>query len=241
MHAVVDVPAHLEAAAADFWTAALGWPLGEPWDQHPELRSFEPPDGQPYVHLQQIVGEPRVHLDLDAADQEAGVADAVAAGAHLVSRSDRWVTLRSPGGLPFCVVGAQERAVPGPLSWGDGHHSRLVQVCVDAPADRVDREVEFWRNLLPGGWSGSAAPEFAGRWHGGPGSPLQLLFQRLGETWGEVRAHLDLGTDDRAAEVHRLRALGAHDLATVGPGWRVLADPAGLPFCVTDNSPGTTG
>jgi hypothetical protein len=90
--------------------------------------------------------------------------------------------------------------------------------------------------LLAGRWVDSLSPEFAGKWHDDAGSPLQLLFQRLEEPEGLVRAHLDLGTDDLASEVRRLRDLGAEDLGP-GSGWHVLRDPAGLAFCATENSP----
>jgi hypothetical protein len=78
-----------------------------------------------------------------------------------------------------------------------------------------------------------------GKWHDDAGSPLQLLFQRLDEDAGPVRAHLDLGTDDREAEVRRLVALGATDVAP-GRGWQVLRDPLGQLFCATENSPEQT-
>lgn len=135
---------------------------------------------------------------------------------------------------------ARDRRAPEPRSWPGGHRSRLVQVCVDIPADEVASEMAFWRSLLPGGrWAPSSLPEFAGKWHDDSVSPLQLLFQRLDQRDGAVRAHLDLGTDDRAAEVRRLVGLGAEDVRP-GPGWHVLRDPAGLEFCATDNSPEQT-
>ena len=81
--------------------------------------------------------------------------------------------------------------------------------------------------------------EFAGKWHDDAGSPLQLLFQRLDEPDGEVRAHLDHGTDDVPREVGRLLGLGAEDVGR-GRGWHVLRDPNGLDFCVTGNSPEAT-
>jgi hypothetical protein len=115
----------------------------------------------------------------------------------------------------------------------------MVQVCIDSPAALHDDEVVFWRTLLHGRWVSSDAQEFAGKWHDDAGSPVQLLFQRLEEPHGSVRAHLDLGTDDRLAEVRRLLALGARDVAP-GRGWHVLHDMAGLAFCVTDNSPAST-
>ena len=53
LHVVLDAPVEPTGA---FWAAVLGWPLGAPWPDHPELRSFVPPDGDAYVHLQQVDG-----------------------------------------------------------------------------------------------------------------------------------------------------------------------------------------
>jgi hypothetical protein len=53
-----------------------------------------------------------------------------------------------------------------------------------------------------------------------------------------VSAHLDVGSPDRAAEVRRHLALGA-SLVAEEEFWTVLADPAGLPYCVTDRDPAT--
>ncbi|MCF6379285.1 VOC family protein [Nocardioides KLBMP 9356] len=235
--AVIDVPSDVAGALPTFWAEALGWPLGAPWPGHPELRSLEPPRGTPYVHLQEAGAEPRVHLDLRVdgrSEADALVTSALDNGACLVGRQDRWRTLLSPGGLPFCVVDGTGDA-PGPETWADGHRSRLVQVCVDAQRDAHATEVHFWRGLLEGRWVESRSDEFGGKWHC-DGSPLQLLFQRLDEPGRSVRAHLDLGTDDLAAEVRRLVGLGAEDVGP-GRGWHVLRDPAGLAFCATENAP----
>jgi hypothetical protein len=238
LHAVIDVPRHQHAATADFWAQVLGWPVGAPWTGHPELRSFEPPLGTAYVHLQEIDGPPRVHLDLETEDLDTTVGRAVELGAVLVAEHERWRTLRSPGGLPFCLVrAAAEHELPDPVSWPDGHQARMVQVCIDSPAAAHDDEVTFWRALLEGRWASSEAQEFAGKWHDDAGSPLQLLFQRLDEPDGSVRAHLDHGTDDRPGEVDRLVALGAMDVGPGRGGWHVLQDVVSLTFCVTDNSP----
>lgn len=236
LHAVIDVPAERHALAARFWADALGWPIGAGWPGHPELRSFEPADGSPYVHLQQIDGPPRVHPDVEADDPAEAVRRATGLGARSVAVRDEWHTLSSPGGLPFCVVAAEELRAPQPVDWPGGHRARMVQVCIDAPAAAVDAEVEFWRAFLGRRWVGSTAPEFVGKWHDDAGSPLQLLFQRLDEADGPVRAHLGHGTDDVEAEVRRLLLLGAEDVGP-GRGWHVLRDPAGLEFCVTPNSP----
>jgi hypothetical protein len=236
IHAVIDVPADQHAATADFWGRVLGWPAGDEWPGHEELRSFEPPAGTPYLHLQRIEGPERVHLDIESEAPDATVAQAVDLGAELVAEHESWRTLRSPGELPFCVLPATEHEPPEPVTHPDGHRSRMVQVCVDSPQAVHAAEVAFWRALLPGRWAPSGGAEFAGKLHDDAGSPIQLLFQQLGEVGGPVRAHLDLGTDDLPAEVRRILDLGAAD---VGPGrvWHVLRDAAGQPFCVTPNSP----
>lgn len=239
VHAVIDVPADLHQTSADFWSHVLGWPLGDSWDGHPELRSFEPPAGGHYVHLQRISGPARVHIDVEATDPARIVARAVKLGALLEAESETWRTLRSPGGLPFCVLAARERDAPGPTVFDDGHRTRLVQVCIDSPRAVHATEVAFWKALVPGRWVRSPDPEFAGKWHDDDGSPIQLLFQQLDEVGGRVSAHLDLGTDDLPSDVRRLSELGA---TVVGPGrgWCVLRDPAGHLFCVTLNSPEQT-
>lgn len=247
VHVVLDLPAPLAATGTRFWSAALGWPLGEPWANHPEFRTFLPPTGDPYLITQTLErGEPRVHVDFEVADP-AGTADRLSLlGAGHRQRGNGWQILHSPGGLPFCLIPADpHQSVPGPTAWADGHRTRLVQVCVDVPAAGVDREVAFWQAALatitgpaaPWAWR-PLADEFVGRLLPPRGCPIQLLFQRLGaeDPGSSVRAHLDLGSDDREAESQRLEALGAERLWT-GDGFIALRDPVGLPFCVTGNPP----
>ena len=76
LHVFIDVPPDQAEVSGRFWSAALGWPLGEPWPDHPEFRDFEPPDGDPYVHQQIGDHQPRVHLDLEVADQASAAAPA---------------------------------------------------------------------------------------------------------------------------------------------------------------------
>src|SRR5581483_5940893 len=76
-------------------------------------------------------------------------------------------------------------------------------------------------------------PEYHGALlHGGE---FGLLLQRLGE--GPARVHLDIHTDDAAAEVARLERLGAQRVQLVEE-WHVMRDPAGLLFCVVPEPPG---
>lgn len=237
LHAVLDLPLG-SGRAEEFWSAALGWPLGDPWPGHPELASFTPPDGDAYLHRQRVPGPPGVHLDLDVADVDAEAERLVALGAAEVRRTADWRTLRSPGGLAFCLVPARPRVRPGPVPGAGGRRRRLVQVCLDVPVRHLDVEPAFWRAALPWREVSPGSPEFLGRLVPPAGAPLQVLLQRLGaDDGGEVtRAHLDLGVDDVPAEADRLVGLGAELLLDRG-GFRALRDPAGLGCCVTANAP----
>ena len=237
MHAFVDVPAeHVDRARA-FWSKVTGWPVGDPWPGHPEFASLAPPDGAPYLHVQTIGGPPRVHLDL-VGDPDRDTDRLERLGATRGARHEAWQVMSSPSGLPFCVCDEQwPHRRPGATAWPDGHRSRLVQLCVDVPADRYDIELAFWRAAT--GWADEEvdAPEFHRLVHRSE-SPLQLLVQRLGRDDGgqHARAHLDLGTDDLDAEVARVRSLGANVL-WANDGFIALRDPLGLAFCVTGNDP----
>lgn len=237
VHAVIDQPDTTWATAGLFWEQALGWPLGEGWPNHPELRSFEPPAADSSVHLQHIDGPASVHLDVEVDDLASARSRWCDLGAvALPSPAEaRWQVLRSPGGLPFCLVPARPHRAQQPLTWPSGHRTRLVQVCIDLPRDREDVELAFWRAGLGWRWA-AVGGEFPGRLHGPPDAPLQLLFQRLDEPTGTVRAHLDLGSDDLTAEAARQQELGATELL-VREGFVALRDPTGLPYCVTANAP----
>jgi predicted enzyme related to lactoylglutathione lyase len=69
---------------------------------------------------------------------------------------------------------------------------------------------------------------------------MVLAFQKVGDpTPGKNKIHLDLGADNRAAEVARLVAAGASFVAEHehdGFGWTTLADPDGNQFCVAEHS-----
>lgn len=235
-HAVLDLPAGTDAEVA-FWADALGARPGSPWPRHPDLSSLDPGDGDPVLHVQQVTGPPRVHVDLDVADVAAEVVRLRHRGAALVGEQNGWTTLRSPGGLPFCLAAGRPRRRAPARRWPSGATSRLVQVCLDCPADLADDEARFWADTTGWGWRPSGSPEFVGHLVPAAGS-LQLLVQRRGsdDPSPAVTAHLDLGADDLEAEAGRLVALGARREWS-GDGWITLRDPAGLLFCVTGQSP----
>nr|WP_221474522.1 VOC family protein [Planomonospora venezuelensis] len=116
------------------------------------------------------------------------------------------------------------------------HYSRLYTVVIDVPQAGHDREVEFWRGAIgPELKANESYPEY----HGAllHGQEFALMIQRLGE--GEGRVHVDIHTDDLEAEVARLERLGAERVQKANDRWWIMRDPAGLPFCVIPDAPGT--
>jgi hypothetical protein len=114
------------------------------------------------------------------------------------------------------------------------HYSRLSKIVIDVPEADHDRELAFWSAA-----TGQQLIRFDRHpeYHGAelPGHDLGLLVQRLGD--GPGRLHLDIHTDDPAAELARLERLGAELVAQVHAWW-IMRDPAGLPFCVIPEPPG---
>jgi predicted enzyme related to lactoylglutathione lyase len=107
------------------------------------------------------------------------------------------------------------------------HRSRLHVVLIDTPPDDADATAAFWAAAL----GSSPEPE--------PDSPFTVLATLAGGEVlahqklqsGAARLHLDIETDDVAAEVRRLEGLGAREVSATG-GCVQLCDPAGLVFCV---------
>lgn len=66
---------------------------------------------------------------------------------------------------------------------------------------------------------------------------VELVFVRVPEAKTvKNRVHLDLGTNDRDAEVQRLIDLGAEQVERL-PDWTVMRDPEGNEFCVIQIPP----
>jgi len=115
------------------------------------------------------------------------------------------------------------------------HYSRLNKIVIDVPPGEHAREVAFWSEAIGQQLKqGEHFPEY----HGVAlqGQEFGLLIQRLGD--GPARVHLDIHTDDLAAEVARLEALGAERVEFVHSWW-ILRDPAGLLFCVVPEPDGS--
>ncbi|MDF8264416.1 VOC family protein [Luteipulveratus flavus] len=235
----LDTPAARSAAAEAFWFAATG--------THPSTRRGDgvfvtllPPTGDACWRAQVTRSGPAgVHVDLHVEDVPAWSAAATRHGATVVHREPGLDVLRSPHGMPFCLVEWEgERETPPPVRLG-ASLARLDQVCLDIPAGVYDAEVAFWSVLT--GWSvrQGVLPEFS--WMpGGDGQPVRLLLQRTEKSGDQVSAHVDLAAgptmDDVAVAVQEHLRLGA----TAGPRldhWQVMTDPAGRTYCLTMREP----
>jgi len=237
--AFIDVPPDGFDAASSFWASVTGSVPGKPWGDREEFVPLEPPHGQPCLWLQRKEqGTVSCHPDLyvpgdtgvvEAADHAVGL------GATRLSGTDDLVVLRSPGGLPFCLVthrDQQER--PGPVG-PPGARCVADQICLDIPAGRFEEEGDFWSAVT--GWPRSHESEEFDRLARPAHVPYAFLLQRLDDDPPAVTAHLDLACDDRQAVTSRQEALGA-EVVRRTPGWTVMRDPAGLVYCNTGRAPG---
>jgi hypothetical protein len=237
--AFLDLPGDTHDAGADFWSAVTGFQRGPQRGEQGQFATLVPPTGTDYLRVQRLEEHtPRVHLDLHVDDPASAAVEAEALGADVLeSPYDDLRTLRSPGGLVFCLVPEAGGVRPPPTAWPDGRTSYVDQVCLDIPPSRYDAELTFWAAVT--GWSRRdprPGSEF-GRVTGPADQPLSLLLQRLDEEQDEVTGHLDWAASDHEAELAAHEAVGA-EVQGRFEGWTVLRDPAGLPYCVTRRRPG---
>jgi predicted enzyme related to lactoylglutathione lyase len=108
--------------AAQFWSAALGFPLKDAASESsPNYRQFDTgPDGL-HIEVQQVSHESRVHLDIEADDIEAEVKRLEALGAKRIKQVHTWWVMEAPTGQRFCVVRVQQPAAfaRNANSWSD--------------------------------------------------------------------------------------------------------------------------
>jgi hypothetical protein len=109
------------------------------------------------------------------------------------------------------------------------HHSRLCAVLIDCKTPHVDEAARFWSKAL-GRRVDPGHPGSRGNYRmleTPPDEPI-VQIQRVDH---ESRVHIDIETDDIAAEVARLEKLGA-TVANRLEHWVVMQAPTGQRFCV---------
>ena len=104
------------------------------------------------------------------------------------------------------------------------HRSRIGLVLIDHAPEHYDAGLQFWAGVQ------GVRPRPDGEYASvGEIGTVSLETQRLQE--GPSRIHLDIETDDVAAEVARLEGLGAR-VVQRHESYAVMADPGDLVFCV---------
>jgi catechol-2,3-dioxygenase len=164
------------------------------------------------------------HLDLLVDGYEAAAERAVGLGATRLADGATWVTLADPAGHPFDLC--QKDGV-GPVMG-------LFAVTVDAPdASALAR---FYGDLL-GMEVTYEGPEGALIVGGGRSVMFQQVSGYNPPRWPDPaqpqQAHLDIIVEDLDTGEARALELGASRLNGGGKQFRVFADPAGHPFCLT--------
>ena len=92
-------------AAAGFWGKALGALPESPAETGSSVyHALQVAAGEPYLEVQAVDHESRVHIDIETDDIEAEVARLEALGARRISKVKDWVVLEAPTGQRFCVV-----------------------------------------------------------------------------------------------------------------------------------------
>lgn len=184
MTAFIDRPTHGYDAAERFWLWVTGTSLSARRGPTDQFATLLPRAGDAYLRVQRVDDGPGgSHLDLHVDDVAATAARAAGLGALEVDSSEGLAVMRSPSGLPWCVVRHHGEAVaPAPVVLDDGTVVRVDQLCVDVPHDRFEEEVAFWSALT--GWEPRPVHPTFTFLFGPRGLALHLLLQRREDAGG---------------------------------------------------------
>lgn len=234
----IDRPERTFQDSARFWTAVTGTTLSARRGPHAEFATLTPPDGHgdASVKLQGVQSGNGAHIDLEFDDFDAALTRAVEHGGTLIDRDGQWAHITSPTGYGLCVTGWHGATrPPTPLTTPDGTRTLLDQVCIDIAPSAHATELAFWSTLtglkvIPS----TRHPEFS--WlQRPPGTPLEVLFQRLDEE-RPTSAHLDISSSNADATRAQHEALGAQ-FVREGANWLVMRDPGGGIYCLIRREP----
>jgi len=120
---VLDCQVDDLATATQFWSRALGRPIASAdQDGDGKYAELKTDADEPFLLLQRVDHEPRIHLDIETDDLDAEVARLEALGARRIAFVKRWWVMQAPTGHRFCVVRRQRAEFGSPLNtWNDAH------------------------------------------------------------------------------------------------------------------------
>ena len=94
--------------AMEFWSKALGRPVANPdQDGDGKYAELKTDSDEPFLLMQKVEHESRIHLDIETDDIDAEVARLETLGATRVAFVKRWWVMQAPTGHRFCVVRKQ--------------------------------------------------------------------------------------------------------------------------------------
>lgn len=114
----LDIPAADFEREATFWADLIGWKRVS--SSRPEFEFLDGPSSLPLgVLLQRLADDgetpAHAHLDLACGEQRERVAEHhLALGAERVGTWSRWITMRDPAGLLYCLTGRDPAPVTPP-------------------------------------------------------------------------------------------------------------------------------
>ena len=116
---VLDCQVDDLAKATQFWSAALGRPVASAdQDGDGKYAELKTDADEPFLLLQRVDHDPRIHLDIETDDIDAEVARLEALGAQRIEFVKRWWVMQAPTGHRFCVVRKQPaKSGPGFNTW----------------------------------------------------------------------------------------------------------------------------
>lgn len=109
------------------------------------------------------------------------------------------------------------------------HASRLGVIVIDCKGDDLDDAAAFWSAAM--GYDFRIDPDGKYAVGASPDGEPRVLLQHVDH---DSRVHLDIETDDQAAEIARLERLGAHVVENCAKGWTVMEAPTGHRFCIVN-------
>jgi catechol 2,3-dioxygenase-like lactoylglutathione lyase family enzyme len=104
---IIDCDTDDLAAAAEFWSKALGVPEKRGTAGSGCYVTLDMPPDEPHVEVQKVEHPSRVHLDIESDDIEAEVIRLEALGARRIGSVEDWCVMEAPTGQRFCVVPAE--------------------------------------------------------------------------------------------------------------------------------------
>lgn len=115
---VLDCPVDDLKTAAEFWSAALGRRIATlDQDGDGKYAELETAPDEPFLLLQKVEHEARLHLDIETDDIDAEVARLEALGAKKIAFVKRWWIMQAPTGHRFCVVRKQPSKTGTEKEW----------------------------------------------------------------------------------------------------------------------------